>query len=458
MGFYLIAIGAVFLTLALGWTLATALRALVAIGDRLFPSRRASVILFSDYPEDARPRREAEVLLRAGFEVDILCLRRLPNDLLRENVEGANVYRLPLERRRNGPLTYFLQYGAFLFAGFVFLSFRSFRRYRLVHVHNMPDVLVFSALVPRLLGARVILDMHDPMPELFRVLYRLDENSFTVRFLKTVEKWSTRFAHLVLTPNIAFKEVFVSRGTPPDKIKIVMNSPDEKIFNLRKYRKVDKTTGFKVMFHGSLLERNGLSLAIDALTQLRHRIQDLKLHIHGDATRHSEEMMQEVDRLGLCPNVEYHGYTLLHDMPAAILTIDLGLIPNPSNPFNEINLPTRIFEYLVMGKPAIVPRTKGILDYFQEEDLLFFEPGDAADLARKIEWAYRNPVQVQDMVKSGRMVYMKHRWKVERRSFLTAVEALLTPPFACETRSTDLFLSTQAKVESGSLVDQGFQD
>jgi len=459
MGFYLIAIGAVFfVTLALGWTLARALRSLVAKGDRAFPSRRASVILFSDYPEDARPRREAEVLLRAGFEVDIICLRRLHNDPLHENVDGANVYRLPLERRRNGPLTYFLQYGAFLLAAFVFLSFRSFRRYRVVHIHNMPDVLVFSALVPRLLGARIILDMHDPMPELFRVLYRLDENSVTLRCLKSIEKWSTRFAHLVVTPNKAFKEVFVARGTPPGKIEIVMNSPDETTFNSSKFPKVDKALGFHIMFHGSLLERNGLSLAIDAVDQLRHRIPDLKLHIHGDPNRHSAEMMQKVDRLGLSPNVDYHGYTLLQEIPAAILTVDLGLIPNLSNPFNEINLPTRIFEYLIIGKPVVVPRTKGILDYFQEEELLFFEPGDADDLAGKIEWAFRNPVQLQEIVKCGRIVYMKHRWKVEQRRFLTAVEALLSPPNTCEPGSTELILSTQAKAESRSLVDQGFRD
>jgi len=72
-------------------------------------------------------------------------------------------------------MTYVFQYGAFLVASFVFLSLRSVRGYRLIHVHNMPDVLLFSALVPRLLGAKILLDLHDPTPEVFRVIYGLNE-------------------------------------------------------------------------------------------------------------------------------------------------------------------------------------------------------------------------------------------------------------------------------------------
>ena len=60
---------------------------------------------------------------------------------------------------------------------------------------------------------------------------------------------------------------------------------------------------------------------------------------------------------------------------------DIGVIPNRRSIFTEINTPTRIFEYLSQGKPVIAPRVPGIVDYFGPEDLVFFELGDADDLA-----------------------------------------------------------------------------
>ena len=385
---------------------------------------RAAVIVFSHFPQDPRPRREAESLLKNGFEVDIFCLRREQNDQLCEDVGGAKVYRLPLRRRRSGKLRYAFEYGAFLTASFLFLGLRSFRLYRLVHIHNMPDVLVFSAIVPRILGAKVILDLHDPVPEVYRVIYDLKKESLTVRALQTVEKWSIAFADLVLTPNLAFREIFVSRGCPPEKIRIVMNSPDESIFNIHDYSGRVKRPGYNLMFHGTLLKRNGLSLAVAAVAKLRERIPCLKLLIYGEQTPYISELMREVERLDLLSTVEYLGYSPLHQVPAAISAIDVGLVPNLANPFNNINLPTRIFEYLALAKLPIVPRTKGIQDYFQEEEILFFQAGDVEDLANKIEWAFLNPVKANEILQRGRKVYEKHRWETEEKNFLNLVRGL----------------------------------
>ena len=97
----------------------------------------------------------------------------------------------------------------------------------------MPDVLVFAALVPKIFGARVILDLHDPMPELMLTIFKLPPESFSVRMLKWLEKWSTGFANVVLTVNLASKRIYSSRSCAPEKIRVVMNSPNEDIFQFR---------------------------------------------------------------------------------------------------------------------------------------------------------------------------------------------------------------------------------
>src|SRR5262245_1567805 len=123
---------------------------------------RAAVVLFSYYPADNRPRRAAEALVKEGMEVELICLRRSRDEAKHETVNGVTIRRLPLRRYRGGPAAYIFQYAAFLASAFFYLAARSFRRrLDLIHVHNMPDFLVFSALLPKLRGATVVLDLHD---------------------------------------------------------------------------------------------------------------------------------------------------------------------------------------------------------------------------------------------------------------------------------------------------------
>ena len=158
----------------------------------------------------------------------------------------------------------------------------SSRRYDLVHVHNMPDFLVFSALVPKLLGARVILDLHDPMPELMMTIYGLNQQSPAVRLLKIVEKLSLGFADAVLTVNEACKKIFSNRSCAPTKVTVVMNSPDPDIFRYRSAPpelsvRRDVSKPFVIMYHGSLVERHGLDIAIAALGKVRKTIPHAEL-------------------------------------------------------------------------------------------------------------------------------------------------------------------------------------
>jgi len=389
----------------------------------------AAVVLYSYFATDPRPRREAEALARAGMNVDVLCLHRGGSAPWHENANGINVYHMPLRRRRASKLVYMLQYAWFLTCSFFFLSALGLKkRYRLVHVHNMPDFLVFSALLPRLRGAKVILDLHDPMPELFCSIYGLPEKHFIVGWLKKMERRSIGFADLVLTPNLAFKQLFTSRSCAPEKIEMVMNSPETTIFNPAKYppaARPEKT--FKLMYHGLLVERHGLDLAIRAVAQLRERIPGIQLHMYGEPTDYLKKIQELVRELALDGLVQAHGYKPLDGIARDISNIDLGLIPNRINSFTQINFPTRIFEYLAMHKPVLVPRTQGIGDYFGEDEILFFEGGSVEDLAAKIEWAWRHPAELQAVMEKGRAVYQKNSWDAEEHRLVSLVAGLTGP-------------------------------
>jgi hypothetical protein len=74
---------------------------------------------------------------------------------------------------------------------------------------------------------------------------------------------------------------------------------------------------------------------------------------------------------------------------------------------------------------VIAPSTLGITDYFDKESLLFFEPGDAAELAKQIEFTYFHPREVSEIARRGQNVYREHTWDRERHTLLDRVSGIL---------------------------------
>jgi glycosyltransferase involved in cell wall biosynthesis len=384
------------------------------------------MVVFSYYPADPRPRREAEALVDAGMVVDLICLRN-EGESAHEVVNGVGVYRLPIQRKRAGKVRYLWEYALFILLAFLKLSSLHLRkRYDVAHVHNMPDVLVFSALLPRITGAKVILDLHDPMPEVYMTKYNIDANHPVIRILLTLERWSIAFSHMVLTPNIAFRDLFVGRSCAASKVHVIMNSPDLRIFGGRRESlpfEAERPAKFVVMFHGTIVERHGLDTALEAAAKLRGAIPELRFEIYGEGD--FVERFQEIVReLKLDDIVRYHGRVSLETIAAAIPQIDVGLVPNKKSVFTDINLPTRLFEYLCMGKPVIAPKTKGILDYFDEDALPYFEAENSDSLAAVIRDLRDHPDRTKAYLERGTRVYEAHRWEVQREELVTLVATL----------------------------------
>lgn len=392
--------------------------------------RHAAVLLFSYFPSDPRPRRATEALSSEGVSVEVVCLQKDESEPRHETLDGVEVFRIPIRRRRDSKVKYLTQYGAFIVRSFLHLARRSFRRrYDFVHIHNMPDVLVFSALVPKAMGAKIILDLHDPMPELMQTIFGLQESSLGVRLLKQLEKLSIQFADLVVTVNVACRRIFSSRSCKTDKITVVMNSPDDQIFQFRAPKlhgshESNPAGAFSILYHGSLVPRNGFDLAVEALEIAKRRIPGVTLMVCGERNAFFEEVMKSVQDRGLQESVHYLGVKDLRQIVEAIISCDLGVVPNHRNSFTEINTPTRIFEYLSLGKPVIAPRTLGIEDYFGKDDLLFFEPGDSEDLARQIEFAYFNRSELAGIVERGQQIYLANSWSRQKASLIHSISEL----------------------------------
>jgi glycosyltransferase involved in cell wall biosynthesis len=392
--------------------------------------KRVGMVVFSSYPADPRPRRAAEALLKEGMHLDLICEadEKLPK---RDTLGGMEIFRVPIRHHRGSKLSYACQYCAFILMSASILAWRSLRRrYDLIYIHNMPDILVLSALLPKALGAKVILDQHDPMPELMMTIFNLEEDSLVVRVIRTLEKWSIACANLVITVNVACKRIFAARSCSPEKIGVVMNSPDGEIFPYRaarSYPMSERASGkpFVIMYHGSLVGRNGLDVAVDALARVRKSVPSAELRVYGRGTPFLEQVLEKARSMRLESCIRYLGPKRLEELVEDIENCDVGIIPNQRNRFTDINTPTRIFEYLALGKPVIAPRTPGIQDYFDPESLLFFEAGNAEELAERIEYVYSHSRQAIEVAERGQRIYLAHTWQEERQTLVNLVSGLL---------------------------------
>lgn len=407
----------------------------VAGCDPVLKGKRVAMVMFSTYPSDPRPRRAVEALLGEGASVTLVCLK---GDIASPSKLPASleIVRVPLVHKRGGALTYLYKYSAFIIASATILALRSLlRRYDLVYVHNMPDVLVVAALLPKILGAKVVLDQHDPMPELMMTIFGMDSDSLAVRLLIGFERWSIARADRVVTVNKACKRLFSSRSCSEEKVAVVMNSPDETIFRFRAVpfalqTELSEAQKFVIMYHGSIVERNGLDLAIEALAKVRTTIPGAQLRIYGRATLFLDKALAEAHARGLTDEVVYCGPRRLEDLANEIQGCQVGLIPNHRSAFAEINTPTRIFEYLACGRPVVAPCTPGIQDYFSAESLVFFEPGNSQELAQAIENVALHYHEAIERAKRGQQIYMEHTWSQERRTLVNLVTTLLKPTYS----------------------------
>jgi glycosyltransferase involved in cell wall biosynthesis len=392
--------------------------------------KRVAMVTFSSYPADPRPRRTLDALRHEGMSVDLICLCD-ENAPKRERSSRLDILRVPIRHRRGGIFSYAYNYSAFIFVCSFILAKRALqRRYDLVYVHNMPDFLVLCALLPKALGAKVILDQHDPMPELLTTIFNLRESSPSVRVMRWLEKWSIARANAVITVNIACKRIFASRDCLPEKIGVVMNSPDNEIFPFQVPRSRESVSvsskRFVIMYHGSLVERNGLDLAVEALAHVRKAVSNPELRIYGRSTPFLQRVMEQARTQGLEDCVSYLGPKRLEDLVAAIEDCDVGVIPNQRNAFTDINTPTRIFEYLALGKPVVAPRTPGIQDYFNPDALFFFESGNTKELAAQIEYVFSHSQETIETTKRGQEVYRAHTWSHEKATLVNLVSELLS--------------------------------
>lgn len=392
-------------------------------------SKRHCMVVHAYYPlGETRVEREAQALIERGYKVDIICLRDSGEPAT--DIEGrVNIYRLPVKRhKKSGPFVQLLEYLAFFVLAFVKLTTLHIRRqYRVVQAHNLPDFLIFVALVPKLTGARLILDLHDLMPEFYAARFDSDMAGLPVRLVCWQEKLSCRFADHVITVSEHWRQALVQRSVPAHKCSVVMNVADESVFHPPELGNEHPCSAeFRLIYHGTIVERYGLDLAIRAIDQVKHDIPNIHLTVLGWGA-YIPTLTQMIQELDLNRHVTINEPRPAEELAEIIWTADVGVVPYRNDVFTDALLPTKLMEYAALGLPAIAARTTAIESYFGDTMVEFFEPGDVDDLARSIRTLYNSPERRAELAKGSKKFNRRYNWTKIGAEYVAIVERLNGP-------------------------------
>ena len=382
------------------------------------------MITHSFYESDNRVIRYAETLVQRGDVVEVLALRRSPEFPKEEVITGVKVFRIQdrFSKNAQSKSAYLWPLLRFLMVSSWWVTWRHrHRHYNVVHVHNIPDFLVFAAWYPKLTGAGLILDIHDIVPEFFGSKFGVPERSLLVRALKMVEKLSAAFASHVILANHLWLEKFTSRSARKEKCSVFINHVDERIFHPRQRRRSDPKP--VVMFPGGLQWHQGLDIAIRAFAKLRQRLPDAEFHIYGDGNM-KPSLIALAEELGLNGSVRFFNPLRIQQIADVMAEADLGVVPKRADSFGNEAYSTKIMEFMSLGVPLVVSSTKIDRYYFDDSVARFFESGNADALAEAMFDVLSNDELRRGMVARASEYVSRNSWENRKADYLELVDKL----------------------------------
>ena len=370
--------------------------------------KRIGMIAYTNYVGDGRVRLEAESLVQWGYEVYFL-VPKTGETPRQYTLAGVNVIEVNAqEYGGRKKFVYLLSYIVFMTLALVACTRLYFRRrLSVIHVHNMPNVLVLAAIIPRMFGCHIILDLHDTIVETYQA--KFGKSSKIVLFLlKLEERVCCAIADKIICVNKVQRDVVLSRGVHGEKVATVVTMPR---FTFSDSRPVldSNTSRFRMVNHGTLSKRLGNDLIIDAAAKLVHEIPGFELHIIG-AGDGLPEIESKVQSLGLEHRIHLHPVVPWDRLPAQLQTMDVGIVANRVNVATELMLPSKLIDYVVLGIPAIVPRLKAIEYYFSDEMVTFFTPEDVNSMVAATVSLYRNAARRRKQAESAREFVRQNSW------------------------------------------------
>lgn len=393
-------------------------RSATIMGERM----NVCMLAYAHYINDARIKNYVRTLEDQGHHVDVIALR-CDDEVAVEVRRCGTTFRIMAKYQGESTLMYVWSYLKFFLKSALLLGRRSFRRrYDVVHVHNMPNALVFAAIFAKALGTRLMLDVHDLMTVNYMAKFNANEKSLPVSVLKVEQRLSAMFADHVFCADHNQQDYLAEHcGVPRKKITVLMNLPNVELFRPRTTEK--KGVGFRIVYHGTIAHRLGIDLILRAMARVTERI-PAELWIYGSGD-YLPEALALASQLGLEEKVHFsRTFFPVEQIPEIVCGMDLGIIGNRHNlACDRYMLPVKLLEYVYLGVPVVAPRLGVIARYFDDTMVRFYEPENVEQMAESILELFQNKEEREHLARTAFKFYQKYNIKAQADRYLDLLTA-----------------------------------
>ncbi len=354
-------------------------------------------------PFDSRVWKEASSLHNAGYEVTVLCPRGKGYTKSYEVLDNIRVYRHPVPPEGNSTFSYVWEYGWALFWEFLYTWWIFLRHgFHVIQGCNPPDDIFLVALPFKLFGVKYVFDHHDANPELYFSKYERED--FFYRAQVWLERFTYRFADVVIATNASYKELAITRGRlAPEDVFIVRNGPDLKTFKpvppvpTLRYGK-----RFLVGYVGTMSIQEGLDILLDVALHIKKLGRN---DVHFTCVGGGPGLVglrQMVKDKNLEDIVNFTGRIPDKDLLEVLSTADVCVNPDKPCQMNDISTMIKVMEYMALGKPIVQFDLKEGRFSAGEASLYSDNSNQVADFATKILWLLDNDEARKKMGEFGR--------------------------------------------------------
>lgn len=393
------------------------------------------MILNAPYPPDMRVKKETDALIKAGFTIHLLCLRK-KNEATTEIVNGVHVTRIDAGKN-NVQLAFWDMVIAFTFQHPVFKKkmqkWIRTNNLSVIHVHDLP--LVGTALALRKkFNLTIIADFHENYPEGLRTWFAWKKGlavKLKNRMFMNPDRWENHERTAVLKSDRVIavveemKKRLLQKYQPTvDTIHVISNTEEKAFIN----QEIDPAVysgfanKFKILYSGSIGPHRGVDTAVEAMQYLKG-YHDIEFIIVGSGSKDVMNHLKTLaGRLSVTDHVHFLGYQSFKKFFSYMHFADVNIIPHKSNLHTDNTIPHKLFQAMMAARPVLVSSSDPLKRIISTHHAgLVFEAGNAKDFADKILELYNDRAQAAALGENGKNITLHGdlNWDTEQKNLVT---------------------------------------
>lgn len=344
-----------------------------------------------------------------------------------EEMDGVRVLRLPLYpyHGRSGALRA-MNFLSFAMSALL-LSPLLCGSADILYVYHPPLTVGMPAWgISLLRGVPFVYDIKDMWPETLQATGMM-RSKIVYSILDLFAKFIYTRAAAIVVPSPGFRRNLMAKGVAANKIYIIPNWADEKIYQpvppdsalAKEYGLAGR---FNVIYAGNL----GLAQALDTVVEAAQQLSDLpeiQFVFIGDGV--DETRLRQRVIAHKVKNVRFLGRQPAERIPYFLALADVLLVHLKRDPLFEITIPSKTLAYMACGRPILMAVAGDAAEVIRNAGAgLVCAPQDPKALANTVRTFYMMPaVERERMGQAGREAFLKH---YTRHALMDQYEALFT--------------------------------